>query len=322
MKRLIPVAVIAVAAALFWFRGHILPPPPGQMNYLGYAEGETVLIAPPQAGRIMTRPVAKGQAVARGDTVFTLDDTAAKLEVERAGKAVVTAAATYQNLLTGKRPAELAQIEAQSQETEAGLDLARKELQRASALTSTGTAAQARLDAATSQVAAYEARLHQFEFALAAARLPARQDEIAAAAARIEEAKAAVAVAQQKLQDLTLTSPIDGTIDDTFFEAGEWVAAGQPVLAILSPSAVTLRFYVPEAAVALATPGRQVSFTCDGCGAARTATITHTAATPEYTPPVIYSQGARAKLVFLVEAQPDGASRLAPGLPVEVMPLQ
>ena len=53
-----------------------------------------------------------------------------------------------------------------------------------------------------------------------------------------------------------------------------------------------------------------------------TATITHGAATPEYTPPVIYSASARAKLVFQVEARPvTPDAHLQPGLPVEFEPL-
>jgi HlyD family secretion protein len=40
----------------------------------------------------------------------------------------------------------------------------------------------------------------------------------------------------------------------------------------------------------------------------------------EYTPPVIYSNETRAKLVFLVEARPRpaDATALRPGQPVEV----
>jgi HlyD family secretion protein len=42
----------------------------------------------------------------------------------------------------------------------------------------------------------------------------------------------------------------------------------------------------------------------------------------EYTPPVIYSQDFRAKLIFMVEARfdPDTAKLLKPGQPVDVIP--
>ena len=102
---------------------------------------------------------------------------------------------------------------------------------------------------------------------------------------------------------------------------GEWVGAGQPVVSLLPPNAVTLRYFVPEAALAKAQPGTSIHFTCDGCGPEMAATITHVETSPEFTPPVIYSQGARAKLVFLVEARPDSIDPLLrPGLPIEVEP--
>ena len=36
---------------------------------------------------------------------------------------------------------------------------------------------------------------------------------------------------------------------------------------------------------------------------------------------MIYSRKTRDKLVFMVEARPDGAAGLAPGVPVDVEPL-
>lgn len=66
--------------------------------------------------------------------------------------------------------------------------------------------------------------------------------------------------------------------------------------------------------------GRVVRIACDGCERGYTATISHIASNAEYTPPVIYSNDARSKLVFLVEARPDtvAARGLHPGLPIEV----
>lgn len=322
MKRLIPILVVALAATLFWFRGLILPEVPGTNGYLGYIEGETVMIGAPQAGRIVARPVKRGDAITKDALLFALDDAALKLEVERAEAAIVTADASYRNLLTGKRAPELVQIEAQQHEVSAALDLARKELDRAKALTHSGTAAQARLDTALADVAALEARLAQLAAAAETARLPGRNEEIAAALSRVQEAKALAELARQKLKDLTLTSPIAARVEETFFGVGEWVTAGQPVVSLLAAENVTLRFFVPASTVALAQPGKAITFACDSCGEARTATITRVAPSPEYTPPVIYSQEARAKLVFLVEAAPSSTGGLLPGLPIEVAPLE
>lgn len=323
MKRIIPFLIIALAAAAFYFRGSFLPQPPGQMNYLGYVEGETVLIAAPVAGRIVSVNAVKGGTLKAGAPVFSLDTTVAAAEVARSEAAIATAEATASNLLTGKRSAELAVYAAQRREIEAALDMAKKELSRAATLANSGAAAQSRLDQAESQIGIFEARLAQVAANEKAATLPSREFEIEAAQSRIAEARSSAAEARQKLTDLTPLSPADVRVDDVYFDPGEWVVAGQPVAALLPSGAVTLRFFVPEAVAALARPGTTVTFTCDGCGDAQTATITRLANQPEYTPPVIYSQGARSKLVFLVEAKPGPAGAgLPPGLPIEVEPLQ
>ncbi len=205
---------------------------------------------------------------------------------------------------------------------EIALGLARKEFARADMLANTGTAAQSRRDAAMEQMRALESRIVELKAGVEVAKLPARDAEIATAESRIAEAKAAAALARQKLTDLVPRAPRDANVDDVFFDPGEWVTAGQPVVSLLSSDNITLRFFIPETALASAAPGKKITFRCDGCGDPRTATITRTANQPEYTPPVIYSETARAKLVYRVEARPDRAdASLRPGLPVSVEPL-
>ncbi|MGH1559936.1 HlyD family efflux transporter periplasmic adaptor subunit [Caulobacter segnis] len=87
-------------------------------------------------------------------------------------------------------------------------------------------------------------------------------------------------------------------LQDVFYQPGGWAAADQPVVALLSDGRVRLRFFVPEAEVARYRPGAAVRFTCDGCGAERTARINYVSPRSEFTPPVIYSREARQRLVL------------------------
>ncbi len=96
------------------------------------------------------------------------------------------------------------------------------------------------------------------------------------------------------------------------------VAAGAPVLALLAPDNMKVRFYVPEGRLAAAKPGGVVTIACDGCAPGLTARITYVASEPQFTPPVIFSLEERGKLVFLAEAAPDRPDAIRPGLPVEV----
>jgi HlyD family secretion protein len=105
-----------------------------------------------------------------------------------------------------------------------------------------------------------------------------------------------------------------------FYQAGEFVPAAQPVVSLLPPGNIKARFFVPESDLGAIHAGQKVSLSCDGCGTPIEATISRIATQPEFTPPVIYSNAQRSKLVFMVEAQPatNEATRLKPGQPLDV----
>jgi HlyD family secretion protein len=109
-------------------------------------------------------------------------------------------------------------------------------------------------------------------------------------------------------------------VHDTLYREGEWVAAGSPVVRLLPPGNVKVRFFVPQTEVGAIAPGRAASVHCDGCTADVPVTVTFVSTEAEFTPPIIYSNETRAKLVFMVEARPApaDAAKLRPGQPVSV----
>ena len=329
MKRAPLIALAGVAAAILASYGlwgdRVLaglglgPDPPG---YLGYVEGETSLIAPPIAGRLIERPVERGQVVKKGDRLFVIDPVMAKAEVARAEAMLAEANARYENMLTGKRQEEQDVIRGQRREVEASIALAETELKRQSQLLERSITTRQAYDQAESQVRQLKSRAASLAAQERVGDLAARPDEIDAAKAMIGQNRASLEQAQKRLDDLMPAAPEDALVENTFFSVGEWVAAGTPVLSLLPSHRVKLRFFVPEEDVARARMGKPVRFTCDGCPADLKATIIYVSPRAEFTPPVIYSQGARSKLVFLIEARPEAAqSPLSPGLPVTVQPL-
>jgi HlyD family secretion protein len=329
-KRALLIALVVLIAAGLVTRGYWQPPLLGLLGiegddgrYLGYVEGETSLIAPPVAGQLLERPVDRGGHVKKGDRLFVIDPTVAKSEVARVEAALAEAKARHENMLTGKRPEEQDVIRAQRRETEASLTTAETELKRQTELLPRGFTTRQAYDQAESQVNQLRARLASLAAQERVGDLAARQAEIAAAAALIVQNEANLAQARKRLADLMPVAPEDALVENTFFNVGEWVPAGTPVVSLLPASRVKLRFFVPEEDVSRARIGRKVSFTCDGCPPDLRATIIYVSPRAEFTPPVIYSQSARSKLVFLIEARPDSVPdnvALAPGLPVSVAP--
>ncbi|MEY4238150.1 MAG: hypothetical protein RL339_751, partial [Pseudomonadota bacterium] len=126
---------------------------------------------------------------------------------------------------------------------------------------------------------------------------------------------------RQRQREIAPVAPEAGVIEQTYYNPGEWVPANAPVVAVLPDARRKLRFYVPQDRIAALKVGGAIHYGCDGCGDAATARISFIAPRAEFTPPVIYSESARAKLVFLVEAMlPASDKPLPPGLPVEVTP--
>ncbi|MDQ2080059.1 efflux RND transporter periplasmic adaptor subunit [Xanthobacteraceae bacterium Astr-EGSB] len=144
------------------------------------------------------------------------------------------------------------------------------------------------------------------------------QRDFDAAQAALREAEARVISAKTRLARRSLASPVTGLVQKVYFRPGEMVAAGRPVVAILPPGNVKIRFFVPETGLARVAYGDDVTVRCDGCTGLMSAKVSFIASSAEYTPPVIFSLEERSKLVYLVEARPSEPQRLKVGQPVDV----
>lgn len=292
-------------------------PDPG---WSGYAEADYVYVSSPLAGTLSALHVQAGQQVARGKPLFALESEAERAAREEASARVDVARFQADNTDKGKREAEVAINRAQLQQARAQAELAQHDLARKRELVARGFISKAQADEAQSALTQAQARVRELSSVVQVAQLPARSDERAAANAQVEAARQALKQTEWRQQQKQQAAPADAQVADTFFRPGEFVAAGQPVVALLPPGNIKARFYVPETELPAVTLGQNVTLECDGCGAAISARVTHIATRPEYTPPVIYSNSQRSKLVFMAEAQPApaDAQRLRPGQPLSV----
>lgn len=286
----------------------------------GYAEGEYLRVASPFAGQLARLHVARGAEVTAGDPLFALEQENEAAARRQAQEQLRQAEAQYRNLLTGKRPEEVDAIRAQLAQAEASLRFSEANLARQEELVRAKFVSREAADTARSARDRDEARVSELRAQLAAAKLPARSDEIRAAQAATAAAKAALAQADWKLEQKSSRAPQNARVIDTLYVQGEWVPAGLPVIALLPPANIKVRFFVSGRILGAMRVGQAVDVRCDACGEPMTASVSYISSQAEYTPPVIYSRENRAKLVFLVEARPapDNAVKLHPGQPVEV----
>jgi HlyD family secretion protein len=250
--------------------------------WLGYGEGDNAFIGAPQPGWITHLYVERGQTVRRGDVLFTLDDTH-----ERAAR--------------DQAAATLAQMNAALGQQQASLDYNQKQLTRQSGLARANAGTPTNLDLARSNYRQSGAQIEQ-------------------ANSQIAQQQAALQSADYALSQRRVIAQTAGRIEDIYYREGEYVAASVPVLSVLPPNNVYVRFFVPDTALGKVHIGERVQIRCDGCTPVN-ATISFIAQQEEFTPPVIFSEDNRAKLVFKLEARAPGGLKINPGQPVDVRPL-
>ncbi|HLH93406.1 MAG TPA: efflux RND transporter periplasmic adaptor subunit [Xanthobacteraceae bacterium] len=144
------------------------------------------------------------------------------------------------------------------------------------------------------------------------------QKDFDTAQAALRQAKAQVNSSQTRLARRAIASPVTGTVEQVYFRPGEVVTASKPIVALLPPGNIKIRFFVAETALARLSYGQEVRVHCDGCARDIVAKVSFIAKSAEFTPPVIYSEAERAKLVYLIEALPVDPGNLRVGQPVDV----
>ena len=288
--------------------------------FQGYIEGEYVYVAPPLGGALTNLAVARGDPVKAGQLLFALERGSEAAALAQAEKNLAQAQSQLDDLTKGQRPTEIASLAAQLERAQADLKLAGDELARREQLGSADVVSKEELDQARAQRDADQAQVNQFTADLETARLGGREDAIRAAQAAVASQAAALDKAKWSFDQKQQFAPADAQVHDTLYRQGEWVAAGNPVVALLPPTNIKVRFFVPETALAQIKTGQNVQVSFDGAAKNYSATVNYISTQNEFTPPVIYNRENRAKLVFMIEAKfsPADAADLRPGQPVDV----
>lgn len=285
----------------------------------GWVEGDFVFVGPDEAGRVETLAVREGDQVAAGAPLFSVDADLQQADQHSASAQVAEARARLMRLEAAQqRKEEIAVLQAQEQRAEAMLQLSTAELERQQALAAKNIASQAQFDQAKANASRDKAALEEVRRQIAVGYLSARDEDIAAARQSLAAALARQRAAETKLARRKLTAPVSGAVQQIYFRPGEMVPASRPVVSILPPGNIKIRFFIAEALLPTIALGDAVTVTCDGCTPV-TARVSFIARSAEYTPPVIYSLEERHKLVFMIEARTDKPDGLRVGQPVNVV---
>ena len=316
---LIVVAIILTLSVIVYLQHQKGNEPDGRV-YQGYIEGDYLYMSSPLSGRIVKITAGKGGSVSTGDLLFEIDSQPYEDSYREAQSLYHAALARYKDLNKGQRPEELAVLEASMEEAEVTFTYSKNKYERAKNLYEKKVISKDNYESALSAFERDRARMAELKAKLKTAKLGARDEQIVAARKEVERAKAVQDKAQWQLAQTKGHSPRSARVVDVLYTEGEFAPAGAPIVSLLPPEGVKVRFFVPEPVLSLIKTGLSVSVLRDGVKDVLTGKISYIAPYAEYTPPLIYSKENREKLVFMVEATFDDAAKLHlnPGQPVEV----
>jgi HlyD family secretion protein len=319
--RLIGVLVALIGGGAWWWILHRHR----DIYWQGYAEADFVKVSPTLLGQLVRVSVSRGSRVEAGAPLFDQDDVADAATRDQTERQLATAQEQLTNLEAPARDTEIRQAEASIADAKAVRAQVAANLKRAEGLRRMGFISAKAWEQAHSDFLSADSKLQKLEAALAQLRAPiGRESEIKSQKAAVEAARAALASAEWRLKQRHVSSPVSGIVADVLAAPGETLSAGSVAVSLLPRENVFVRFFVPEEALPNLRRGARVGISCDRCAAGLEGAISFISSQAEYTPPFIYSEDSRAKLVYLVEARSDPGSLtdLNPGQPVTVKPIE
>lgn len=282
----------------------------------GYAYGDFIYLSCATTEKVEKILIEKGDSIKAGQPLMVMEAYQADNALRIADKNYQAEMATLHNLETGERTEELNIIYSQLRRAQSAADLAKSQLERYRPLYQQKTVSKAEWEQWQDNYRQRQAEVNQLEHQLEAKKLPARKAQIEAQKLRTQAAKLQLDKALWDRQQLIITAPQDAQVYDILYRPGERPTAGKPLVSLLPPDRLKIRFFIPEKYAGAFHTGTRVKIHCDGCPQPVNASINYISPQVEYTPPVIYSTARRETLMFMAEALPESFVR--PGQPVRV----
>jgi HlyD family secretion protein len=268
-------------------------------------------------------------------------------EVKQYEAAVAAAKARLKELKTGSRSQEISAASADLAAARVDAERLRKDAERFESLCKDGAASTQQRDAAVAasnsarerveslgqksemikegprseQIEQASAALKQVEEKHALVVAGPRQEQIDQAKARVEQAKAALELANVRLNNATLSAPMDGVILSKNIEPGEYVSPGTPIVTVGDIGNVYMRAYVSETDLGKIKLGQSVKiFTDTHPDKTYEGSVTFISPKAEFTPKAVQTTKERVKLVYRVKIVAQNPNQeLKPGMPADAI---
>lgn len=321
-KRIIAGALLifVVAAVFYWVYQKYLTPESDALEATGTIEATSVVINSRTAGVIKSISVNAGDSVKKGQVLAEITRNDLVAQVERDRLSVLKAEANLNDMLSGARQQEMI-------EAAANVEIARVEairtsddLKRMQALLEAGAVSDVDYEKVLAASEISKNKLTAAEARLSLLDEGGRPEQLAAARMEIERSKAVLMAGEATLEDLKMSSPLDGVVLHKNYEAGEFVPIGASLLSVANLQDLWIKVYIATDDLPKVKIGQKVSFRVSGAEQKFEGTVGEIASKGEYTPKTIQTKKERTNVVFGVKiniSAEDGV--LKPGMPADVV---
>lgn len=307
-----------LSAALLLFPGC---KPQEENTIHGYIDADYIYIPSATSGILKSLTVNKGQQVKKAALLFAMNNEKEQQEVNLAQAQLARERQVLTDLSSGKRKEELAVLHAQRRQASEALALAESKLARERKKYQQQLLSEYDFEQIKRERQQKASAVDEIDRRITAESLPARTAQYTAQQHLIEAAQATLAKAVWANQQTSRYAPVSARVFDIFSYPGEWVPAGKAVLSLLPPENIKIRFFVSALRMSQLRYAQTISIR-PLAGQPLLAKINYISPQAEYTPPLVYSNQRREKMVFLIEAVPQdpqtASTQLHPGMAVTV----
>jgi HlyD family secretion protein len=340
--------VLLLIAGGYWGYRNYLVRDTSAIEATGTVEAVTVDLSAKIQGTLKSVAVKAGDTVSKGQLVAELSRNDLQAQRERDALAVLKAEAALADLQSGARDQEIKeaalaldtagvnykQASIDYEQAAADYEQAATDHERLEFLYEAGAISQSEYEKAANmlkksanmmETAANRLKLAENQVEAARARLSLlrsgnRPQQINAARVEVERSKAVLQATEAMLEDLKITSPLDGEVLSKNYEEGEYVTPGAPVITVADLSDMWIKLYIPTDDLPHIRLGQQVTFTVSGKTRVFSGVVEEIASKGEFTPKTIQTKQERANVVFGVKIRvEDTGGVLKPGMPADVV---
>ncbi|MEN6348910.1 MAG: HlyD family efflux transporter periplasmic adaptor subunit [Syntrophomonas sp.] len=318
-KIVAPLLIIVLAIAGYFIYKEYFEHNEDVLQASGTIEATSVELNAKVNGTIKSMLFKEGDQVKAKQLVAELSRNDLLAQKERDALSVQVAEAHLQDLVSGARSQEIKEAAANVNIARSNAEKADKDLDRAETLFSEGAISQESRDQARLNADLKKNQLDAAEAKLSLLEAGNREGILSGANAELERSKAVLKASEALLDDLKITSPIDGTVMSKNFEVGEYVSMGSSLASIADLKHLWIKVYIPTDDLPLIKLGQRVAVSASGSEQVFNGSVAEIASRGEFTPKTIQTKKERSNVVFAVKISiEDSKGIIKPGMPADV----